>query len=380
MKVWSDRVLLNGALQPAALETDGETIRRVTLRERPEHDERNLSGLRLVPGLIDSHIHGCAGADTMDCSYDALEEMSRYLVRHGVTSFCPTTVTAPLDKTEAALRCVSGAMGRGVSGARILGSYAEGPYITREHKGAHPEEYIREIDLAEIERLIQASEGTLRTMILAPEKPGAGEAIALLQAHGVRVSLGHSSAAQAEVEAALAGGADTVVHLYNGMAPLHHRNAGLLGTGLVRSCYTELICDGFHVKSLPIQIAARCKAEDRIILITDCMRAGGMADGDYMLGELAVRVRDGAAYLRDGDSLAGSTLSLDRAVQNFQTLGAVSFERAVRSATENPAAALGLSDRIGSLLPGRLADIVGLDEAGCVRFAAVGGRVCADEA
>lgn len=379
MKLWSNQVLLNGALHPAAIETEGTTIRSVTLRDSCAADERDLSGFRLIPGLIDTHIHGCAGVDTMDATFDCLNEMSRYLLTRGVTSFCPTTVTAPMDKTLRALACVRDARVRGVCGARILGSYAEGPYITTEHKGAHPEEYIRAIDLDEIRAMLEASSGTLRTMILAPEKPQAAEAIRLLRANGVRVSLGHTSATEAEVENALAAGANTVVHLYNGMAPLHHRSPGMVGTALVRSCYTEIICDGFHVKSLPMQIAARCKSPDEMILITDCMRAGGMPDGEYVLGELDVRVEGGAAYLKEGGSLAGSTLSLDRAVRNYQLLGGVSFERAVQAATLNPARALGLDAELGSLTPGKRADIVAMNGDGEVKLVAVDGRVEIDE-
>lgn len=379
MKLWSDQVLLNGTLLAAAIETDGPEIRSVELRDHCADGERDLSGYRLIPGLIDTHIHGCAGVDTMDATYDCLDGMSRYLLKHGVTSFCPTTVTAPMDKTLRALACVRDAKARGVSGARILSSYAEGPYITQEHKGAHPEEFIREINLDELREMLEAADGTLGTMILAPEKPGTVEAVRFLRANGVRVSLGHTSASQTDVENALAAGANTAVHLYNGMASLHHRAPGMLGTALVRDCYTEIICDGFHVKSLPMQIAARCKSPDRMILITDCMRAGGMPDGEYLLGELDVRVENGAAYLKEGGSLAGSTLSLDRAVRNYQTLGQVSFTQAVQAATQNPARALGLDAELGSLTPGKRADIVALDGAGEVKLVAVDGQVRIDE-
>ena len=379
MKLWSERVFYNGGLMPACVETEDERITRVVPTERPPKGARSFSTMRLIPGLIDSHIHGCAGADTMDASYDALNTMSEYLVRHGVTSFLPTTVTDTLEKTHAALRCVAETAHRGASGARILGSYAEGPYITEEHKGAHPAELIREISLEEIEGMLQAAQGTLKSMILAPEKPGVEEAVQLLRRHGVRVSLGHSSATSEQTDAALAAGANTVVHLYNGMAPLHHRVPGLLGTALIRDCYTEIICDGFHVKSIPMQIAARCKDPGRVILITDCMCAGGMADGSYMLGELAVRVEHGAAYLMDNDSLAGSTLSLERAVHNYQSLGKATFEQALLAATANPARALGVQDQVGSLTPGKLADVVALNEAGEVCFVMVGGEVRVDE-
>ncbi|MEG2382356.1 MAG: N-acetylglucosamine-6-phosphate deacetylase [Oscillospiraceae bacterium] len=379
MKLWSNQVFLNGSLIPAAIETEGSLITKITPRDHSVEGERNLEGFRVLPGLIDSHIHGCAGADTMDATFEALNTMSCYLVKHGVTSFCPTTVTAPMDKLYKALHCVKDAMDKGVEGAKILGSYVEGPYITVEHKGAHPEELIRELKRSELEEMLAAASGTIRTLTLAPEKEGAVQAIAFLCKNGIRVSLGHSSANSLQVDAALAAGANTVVHLYNGMAPLHHREPGLLGTALIRDCYTEIICDGFHVKSLPLQIAARCKAADRMILITDCMRAGGMPDGEYTLGELEVRVAGGAAYLKDGGSLAGSTLSLDRALINFQALGQASFAEAVLGATANPATALGVYDSLGSLTPGKRADIIALDNASAVRFVTVDGKLLVDE-
>lgn len=378
MKLWSDRVFINGALIPAAIETDGSYITKVTPRAYCLDDERNLSGFRVLPGYVDTHIHGCDGVDTMDATYEAMNTMSSYLVKHGVTSFCPTTVTAPMEKIHKALKCVKNAMEKGVDGARILGSYVEGPYITVEHKGAHPEQCIREIDLDEVQGLLDSADGTMRTIIIAPEKKNTLEAIAVLRKAGVRVSLGHSSADAEQVEAAMAAGANTVVHIYNGMASLHHRKPGLLGTALIRDCYTELICDGIHVKTLPVQVAARCKANDRMVLITDCMRAGGMPDGEYSLGELDVRVEGGAAYLKVGGSLAGSTLSLDRAVANYQKLGHVSFEDAVLAATANPAAALGISDQVGSLTPGKRADIIVVDDDCTVRFVTMDDEVKVD--
>ena len=378
MVIWSDRVFVEGRLTEAAISIDGNVIKDVVPGKCPKGTTVNLAGHRVIPGLIDTHIHGSADADTMDATYDALNTMSTYLASHGVTSFVPTTVTASEDNIKAALANVARTMEKGCDGARILGSYVEGPFLDAEHKGAHPEEFLQDISIEAIERVLDGSGGTVLIVAVAPEQPKALEVIEFLLSKGICVSLGHSSAGYEQAMLAVNAGANRFVHIYNGMAQLHHRKPGLLGAGLLSDAYAELICDGHHVAPPAVQIALRCKGPDKIILVSDCMRAGGVPDGDYMLGYLSVVVKDGIARLANGGALAGSTLSLDRALANYIEMTGEPFERAVLAVTENPARSLGLYHKLGSIEPGKLADITALDDNYKPVFVMVDGDIKLD--
>ncbi|MBZ7830213.1 N-acetylglucosamine-6-phosphate deacetylase [Raoultella planticola] len=315
----------------------------------------------LCPAYIDTHVHGGAGIDVMDEAPEALDRLAMYKIREGVGAWLPTTVTAPLQTIQRALERIARRTLSGGPGALVLGSYLEGPYFTPENKGAHPPELFRELDIAELDTLIARSRQTLRVVALAPEKPDAIRAIRHLKQQGIRVMLGHSAATYAQTRAAFTAGADGLVHCYNGMSGLHHREPGMVGAGLTtRQAWLELIADGHHVHPAAMQLCCSC-ARERLVLITDAMQAAGMPDGHYSLCGEEVEMRKGIVRTASG-GLAGSTLSLDDAVRNIVEQAGATPEQAIHMASLHPARLLGIDDRLGSLRTGKYANVIALDD------------------
>ena len=310
----------------------------------------------MLPGLIDTHIHGAVGADTMDAAPDAIKKIGDYLLSQGTTAFMPTTVTAPLEDIYKAISNVKNCQSS-LHTARILGMFIEGPYITSEHKGAHPENCIRPLNGEEILRMMQ--EGPVKSIIIAPEKEhAAGFTYWLTHKVGMKVSLGHSSANYDEACACFDAGADAAVHTYCGMSSLHHRNPNLLGAALTRDdIYTELIADGIHVLAPAIDILLRCKPQDKVILISDAIRAAGLANGRYMLGILPFNVKDGVARIDNGN-IAGSTSTLLKEVKFLIEEAGAKPLAAVKAASLNPAKRYGLEKELGSIKSGKYADFI----------------------
>lgn len=327
----------------------------------------------VLPGLIDSHIHGYAGVDSMD-GPEALKQLSQALPACGVTSFLPTVMTASLEDMSRCLEEIAALCGEDCGGARILGSFAEGPCISPGHRGAQPLEAIRPIEPALVEALWAASKGTLRKLILAPELTGAEALCRWLRQRNILPALGHSSASYEEALGCVEAGACVSVHSYNAMSPLHHRQPGLVGATLTEEAlWAELIFDGIHVHPAAAKVLLACKGPQRLVLISDCMRAGGMPDGDYMLGDTPTQVRGGIARTPEG-ALAGSTLRLLDAVFRARDLLGLSLPQAVKLASENPARLLGLFDQLGSIAPGKRADLIAVTAERQVSFALMGGK------
>jgi N-acetylglucosamine-6-phosphate deacetylase len=339
----------------------------------------DLSPYKVIPGLIELHIHGVKGHDTMDANFHALDGMSQHLARNGVTAFLAATVTSNYENTLTAVKNVAHCTERGLAGAMLLGSYLEGPYIGSKYKGAHPEEHIRSLELTEIEELIVASRNTIRVAALAPEKPQVTEAIKYLKSKGIKIAIGHSDATYTQAMAAIEAGANIAVHTFNGMRSLHHREPGILGAILTNDqIMAEVIADGVHVAQPIIEILCRCKSWKNIILVSDSIRAGGLADGEHLLGEMKVLVKDGVARIESG-SLAGSTLRLMDAVRFMYENMKVPLLEAVHMASINPAASLGIDDVTGSIHKDKRADLVAIDENFNVVFSMVNGRIVYDQ-
>lgn len=339
------------------------------------------SGCTLLPGFIDVHIHGSGGADVMDATPEGLETMSRFLVRHGVTGFYATTVTAShaatLAAVENAARYVESSQsgdGEGrAAGARVLGVHLEGPFLSPAFPGAHNPAQIRPPSAAEFEALLAA--GPVRMVTLAPEVAGADSLIAMAAAAGVRVVLGHTAATFEEATAAVDAGVSQATHTYNAMTGLHHRQPGALGATLSDDrIYAQLIADGIHVHPAAMRILGRCKGPARTLLISDAIRAAGMPEGRYEMGRLPVMVQNGACRLEDG-TLAGSVLTLDAALRNFMAATGWPLVQAWPATSLSQAQAMGIDKEVGRIRPGARADLVLLDGEAQVAATVVGGRL-----
>jgi len=334
----------------------------------------DLKGKKIVPGFIDIHIHGGVGHDTMDATYEALNAISIHLAKHGVTSFCPTTMTMDIPYILNALKNINETMKKKTAGAQILGAYVEGPFISKEHKGAQDEKYIIPPDKNLFDEFLEIAGGNIKVIALAPEKDPDGSFVEHVTKKGVKVSLGHTNATYEEMKNGVEHGATIAVHTYNGMKGLHHREPGALGEVFLDDrIYSEVISDFIHTHPASVKILIKIKGTDKVILISDAMPACGLGDGEYIFGGQKVLVKEGVAKLENG-SLAGSTLTLDKALANITFLGVPLFE-ACKMASLNPAKAIGVDDRKGSIEVEKDADIVVLNNDLTVYMTIIEGKV-----
>lgn len=331
----------------------------------------------IVPAYVDIHMHGCAGRDVMEATPDALAEVSRYLAQHGVGAYLPTTVTATCESTLRALSGLSREVeraGQTANGAaKPLGIHLEGPFLSSSKRGVHRADLLRAPSVESFDRYWQASDGRILLMTIAPEIPGALETIAYASSLGVRCSLGHSNATASEGMAGKEAGARSATHTFNAMRSLDHREPGLAAYVLDEDeLYAEMIADGFHVDPLMVRLYFKAKGSERVVLVTDSMSATGMPDGKYWLGEMEVDVLEGRCTSEG--TIAGSVLTLDRAVQNFVQFTGASLATAVTAASANPARLIAQNDKWGSIEVGRSANFAVLAESGEVIQTFLGGR------
>src|ERR1700682_1016998 len=339
----------------------------------------------IAPGYIDLHIHGSAGYDVMDDTAVALPAIEQLLARHGVTSYFPTTVTAPMDTTLRALERLADAIEKreldlerqnvdGKIRALPLVIHLEGPFISHARRGVHPPENLLAPTLALFERFWQVSRGRIRMMTIAPELEDAPEVIAEAARRGVCVSLGHSDADFAAAERGIAAGARHATHTFNAMRPLDHRSPGILGAVLTdRRMSADIIADGVHLDPAIVKLFADAKGLEQTVLITDATSATGMPDGRYRLGSFEVDVHDGKCMANG--KLAGSVLTMDRAVRNLARFAEGDLRRAVAAASRNPARVARIANK-GVLAVGADADFVVLNSDGEVLRTFVGGVEC----
>ena len=323
----------------------------------------DYTGCSIAPGLVDTHIHGFGGVDVMDNNIEGtLHTMSEGLLSTGVTSFLPTTLTSSYEQLLAVTENI-GARYKEASGAKIRGIYFEGPYFTEEFKGAQNPAYMKDPRMDEFRAWQKAANGLLNKIALAPEREGVEDFVRTVTGEGVTVALGHSNATFDQAKKAVDAGASVWVHAYNGMRGLTHRELGMVGAMYeLPHTYAELICDGHHVDPKACDILLKQKGTENIALITDCMTAGGLQDGDYMLGEFPVVVANGTARLKSTGNLAGSILKLKDGLKNVVEWGIANPHEAVMMASLNPAKSVHIDDVCGQIREGYDADFIVLDK------------------
>ena len=327
--------------------------------------EISAAGQTAIPGFIDIHIHGAGGHDVMEGTAEAMSTVAQTLARHGTTSFVATTVTASPDDTcrsvEGIARYITQQFETLQPKAEVLGVHYEGPFINKARRGVHPAEWVQLPSAELLQRFVQAAAGKARILTIAPELLGAIPCIHAAREAGIVVAMGHTDATYEQARAGIVHGARHAVHVYNAMRPFSHRDSGVIGAVLTSQEVTaELIADGIHVEEAAMRLLLQAKGAGCVILISDGLSATGMPDGKYMLGNFEVTVSGGVCRNAEG-KLAGSTLTLDRALRNVVALG-ISLPGAVRMLTTNPAKLLGIEFKKGALRTGADADIVLLDE------------------
>ncbi len=342
---------------------------RDTIRTPEGATDYVASGMTVVPGFVDVHIHGAGGHDFMEANARALDRITATVARHGTTSVVATTVTAPIEDTCHSLEGIARYIAKHEKpeesaennrpSAEILGIHLEGPFISKARRGVHPPDAIARPSVETLDKLLKAAEGRVKILTIAPELPGAMDLIPPALAAKIVVALGHTDADYDQARAAIHAGARHAVHTYNAMRPFTHRDPGIIGAIMTDPEVTaEVIADLVHVAGPAIQVLIGTKGFDTVLLVSDGIAATGMPDGNYRLGNFEVNVKDGVARNEEG-KLAGSTLTLDRALRNVVALG-VPLVEAVRMVTVLPARRVGLAGKKGIIAVGADADLVAL--------------------
>ena len=363
----------NFNLIKADIKINGEKITEIG--DELSGDSVDLLDYMILPGLIDIHIHGRAGADTGDATPEALSTMSESLVKKGITSFCPTSMTLSFEELSKIFQNVK-EMKNKVPGAYIHGINMEGPYIAMSKKGAQNAAYVRNPDKDEFKKLYDGCDGNIKIVDIAPECDGAEEFIKEVQPY-CPVSIAHTAADYDDAIKAFELGVRHITHLYNAQSGLSHRAPGVVGAVFDRAkkdgIRAEIICDGFHIHPAALRIAFENLGEDGSIIISDSMRAAGYFDGEYDLGGQTVYVKNGKALLSDG-TIAASTSNVFDELKNVISYG-IPIKQAIKSATINPAKAIRVDDQTGSIKVGKYADILAVDKDFNIKLVMVKGKI-----
>jgi N-acetylglucosamine-6-phosphate deacetylase len=362
MRFCANILLPAGTVNAAIVEVD-ELGRIIAIdRDINRSIDHDFSGFFALPGFVDTHVHGAGGSDFMDADVEGVRTVARTHAKHGTTAMLATTLTASRQDIDRAIGAIVEVMlDPNDDEATIIGIHLEGPYICAHRRGAQPEASIRQPSIDELVHWLEISGDRIKQITLAPEIEGAVPFIRYAVSRGVNVSIGHTDATFFEVEAAIAAGARIGTHLFNAMSGLSHRKPGAVGALLTDDrTHCELICDGLHIDPAVVKLAMRAKGTSRIHLITDAMSGASMPDGEYQLGGQPVLVRGGAARLTDG-TLAGSVLTMNRALINAINFTEASIHEASHMSSLNAAFLCGADREMGTIEPGKRADIVIID-------------------
>lgn len=360
MIIQSERVWIGGQFIPAQLEIlDGKIQRIYAYQEKPA--DRDYRTNRILPGFIDVHTHGAYGFDTNDAEKEGLRDWMKRIPEEGVTSILPTTVTQMPEVLTKAVANVAAVIEEGYEGAEILGIHFEGPYLDMQYKGAQPPEAIAEPSVEQFKKYQEAAKGWIRYITISPEHDPELSLIRYCAENGVVVSMGHSSATYEEALLAIANGATSMTHVYNGMTGFLHRAPGLVGTAFrVKDIYGEVIGDGYHSHIAALNVFFQSKGREKALLVTDSLRAKHCPPGgSYQLGGHDIEIsKEGLAYLKGTQTIAGSTLSMNKGLEVLIEKAGVPVDAAILACTLNPARCLGVDNRKGRLCAGYDADIV----------------------
>ncbi|WP_020574302.1 N-acetylglucosamine-6-phosphate deacetylase [Actinopolymorpha alba] len=348
----------DGVLEAGWVEVTGDRLSGVGAGQ-PRTPDVDLAGRIVVPGFVDTHVHGGGGASYLSATPEETATAAEFHLSHGTTTTFASLISTTADELAREVAALADLAADGI----VAGLHLEGPWLSEVRRGAHDPAVLRPPASAEVERLLALGRGTVRMVTLAPELPGGLDAVRQVVDAGVVAAVGHSDADYDTVLGAVDAGASVATHLFNGMPPLHHRTPGPVGALLEDPRVTvELIADGIHLHPATIAVSVRAAGVDRVSLVTDAMTAAGMSDGTYGLGAQSVRVENGVARLAGGDSIAGSTLTMDAAFRLVVQKAGLTLEQAARVAATTPARVFGMDD-VGALVPGRRADLVVLDDS-----------------
>ena len=357
--VYAKQIVLDDqVIDKAYLTIEDGKFGPILMEEPQDAPIKDYSQSIVAPGLVDTHIHGYKSHDVMDNDFEGIKVISEGLLSCGVTSWLPTTLTSSAELLNDVCETI-GNHYQEVTGAKIRGIFLEGPFFTEKYKGAQNPKYMSDPSVEKLAKWHELSQGLVNKIAIAPERKGVKEFIEFAKSKGVYTALAHSDATYEEAAAAVKAGANIFVHIYNGMSGLHHRNPGMVGAALsLDKVFAEMICDGHHVHPAAARVVTRARGPQETVLITDCMRAGGMGEGQSRLGEFEVVVKDGTARLKDTGNLAGSILELKQGVKNVVDWGLVSPAEALRMASLTPAQSVGIDSVCGRIAPGYEADFI----------------------
>ena len=376
MIIQSKRIWVLGQFIEAQLELEDGKIKNV-LAYGAKPADKDYGERRIVPGFIDVHTHGAYGFDTNDAEEEGLRNWMKHIPEEGVTGICPTTITQTEEVLTKAVKNVAKVVADGYEGAEILGIHFEGPYLDMVYRGAQPEQCIVKPDVEQFKRYRKAADGLIKIITMATERDEDFELTRYCAANDVRVSIGHSAATIEEAGMAIANGATSMTHIFNGMTPFHHRKPGLVGAAMrFRDTFGEVICDGNHSTPDALNDLFMAKGRDYTIMITDALMVKGLPVGTKVLfgGNEIELYPDGSAHLTGAKSLAGSTLKVNEGLKVLVEKAMIPWDYAINSCTLNPARYLNVDDRKGKLVAGYDADIVVLNDDYSVEMTYVRGK------